>query len=311
MIMEHQDTTVDEATTLIENLRLDVVTMEQNQSSQSPKRQQPKTKFFADLLIELQIMIWEYTFPERRLIQFSLPLRVLRYGDYGNCEGDPPLPTALHVCHLSRETILTHYRMVYEHHLPYFQDYSSVGGKRTFSLFPVPHHRPICFNPKVDQFCMDARELHDYRSSTELQRVITEFPGCLDDIQVLEIRNVNWLLRVNPSAQLDGANNMRQYVRFEYGALNLFRKLKELHLVSSVEQDPCGSRQGLMATRSAHTDFMKWYEATRDLDPDGSKRSVPEVSFHCYRQKRAMSDEQRRNWKKLRVTESDGPRLSH
>ncbi|KAH7378076.1 hypothetical protein BKA64DRAFT_766878 [Cadophora sp. MPI-SDFR-AT-0126] len=311
-IMECQDTTIDDVSASVEDLRLAVAHDDQSQSSHNSTRQLQACKCFLDLPIELQIIIWEHTFPERRLIQFSIPLRVLRQWPYGSCVGDPPLPIALHVCRLSRKSILKYWRLVYEHHLPYYENYSSVRGKNSIPLFPVPRHRPICFNPKVDQICIDASEMHEYRNYTDLQKVVAEFRGCLDDIQVLEVYNVIWVPRGIPYRHPPGyVNDMGKYARFEYGVLNFFRNLKELHLISSMDQDSCVRIPGSMSTRTAHVNFMKWYRAARDLDPECSKRSVPEISFHCYREKQVLTDEQRRNWTKILVTEeSGGPSLS-
>ncbi|KAK0101133.1 hypothetical protein ONS95_012886 [Cadophora gregata] len=299
--MEHHDTDIDETTTRVENLRLGVARTEQSQSSSNDTGESKTKKNYNELPTELKIMIWEYCLPGRRLIQFSVPLRRLRIGNHA---GDPPLPTALHICRLSRETTLKEYRLVYEHHIPYYETYRSVNGKKLLSLFPVARHRPICFSPKIDQFCIDASEMYDYQNDTELQKVLEEFPGCLDDIQVLEVRHVTW-------GASPGVPDMRTYQSVEYGVLNHFRNLKELHMISAEKQQPCGSRQSLMVTRRAHASFMKWYEKARDLDPEGSKRSVPKVSFHCYREKRVMSDDDRRHWKKLYIADSEDLRLSH
>ena len=303
------------ATAQLRVLRLDHVIVEHTLSATGFSK---TFTSYNDLPVELQMMIWEATFPEAaspegRLIQFSIPLWALRYVPYKKNDGDPRPPIALHVCRLSRETILKTYRLIHETHIPYgdVSGRPEVRGRHSRSLFPVPLYRPICFNPKADQFCIDSEELHDYPKRTELYQVVKRFPGCLDDIQILEIREVNWLPRVYPSGQTDGENGLARYARNEYGALSFFRNLKELYIVSTLQQDPCRCRHGLLATTAAHRDVMRWYEAARDMDPEGSERSIPQVSFHCYRQKCVMPAAMRRDFRRLRATASDAAGIPH
>lgn len=259
---------------------------------------------FPKLPTELQVMIWKFTFPGRRLIQFSVPYLILRPS---TCQVDPPIPIAHSVCTQSRQLLLRHYRIIYEHYPPETHGYRTHSRKPSRSFLSGPFHRPICFDPTIDQFCMDASEMSLAPNKTAIAKICAEFPGSLDAITVLEVLNTQWVSRNAAFASTHYLfKPMSSYDHFQYGALNSFRNLKELHLVASKHPGLGISHVNrARITDRAYEAVMRWYRQARDMDGEGFERKIPKVYFHDHRREQAMTDEEIRRLARIQTPEED------
>ncbi|KAF7889003.1 hypothetical protein EAF00_009303 [Botryotinia globosa] len=92
-------------------------------------------KYFSELPPELQIMVWEYSFPVGRGVSVDCTMYP---AIIGAIDRDVALPIALAVCKLSRQIAMEHYTIVDRHR---------EGIRAVYT-------KPFCFNPEVDTLCI-------------------------------------------------------------------------------------------------------------------------------------------------------------
>ncbi|KAG4440580.1 hypothetical protein IFR05_003947 [Cadophora sp. M221] len=295
---------MEEADSLLEGLDVE---MTDTQESLTPETASPPFSSFIKfqtLPLELQVMVWKFTFPGRRLIQFGVPYRILMSP---NCHVDPPLPIAHSVCKQSRDILLRYYRVIYEHYPPETHGYRTHSARPSRSFLGGPFHRPIFFDPTMDQFCIDASEMNQQSNRTEIAKIKTKFPGSLDNVTVLEVFNTEWVSITflwNP---------ISSYEHVRFGALKFFPNLEELHLVAGKHTDQAlraSYGKGVLATGQAHDAVMRWYRQARDRDAEGFERKIPRVYFHGKREEQAMTDEEIRSLARIHTREDEDQEVS-
>lgn len=260
---------VDEVVDAFALLALELPDAKQELSPQNLGRKLETFTCFSRLPPELRRIIWEFTFPGKRLIDLTLR----RGGSTKNIfqqPADPQLPIGLHVSRESRLFTLKTYHII-----------SQQQPIHTYKNKFKPGIRPICFDPLVDVFCIDSLDLFNHFNPDK----VIPGSGYFELIKRVEVRGFNWW--GHGYEEWDHFSTAELIEHAEGGVLKVLPGLEEFHLVGHegeedmFDEPPEDSNDCFLKLKS-------YFDQQKLLDP---KRQLPRMYAHNYRRRTTRTDE--------------------